>query len=187
MLWTREEEFDFEGKFYNVKGAIIAPKPLQKPHPAIMSAGVSPKGRQFAAQFADVNFVNLDAHDLRQLRSAGEASRKTAWDECKREIQVWTNAYIFQGDTEADARAFYKDASSRKATGRAWKTWSTSMGINSQSIPAPILQTLKEHFIAGWVGYPLIGTKEQVVDGLFVFNAPASTASCSLGRVTSKT
>jgi alkanesulfonate monooxygenase SsuD/methylene tetrahydromethanopterin reductase-like flavin-dependent oxidoreductase (luciferase family) len=40
------------------------------------------------------------------------------------------------------------------------------MGINSQSIPAPVLQHLKEHFIAGWVGYPLIGTKEQVVDGL---------------------
>jgi alkanesulfonate monooxygenase SsuD/methylene tetrahydromethanopterin reductase-like flavin-dependent oxidoreductase (luciferase family) len=40
------------------------------------------------------------------------------------------------------------------------------MGINSQSIPAAVLQTLKEHFIAGWVGFPLIGTKEQVVDGL---------------------
>ena len=40
------------------------------------------------------------------------------------------------------------------------------MGLNSQSIPAAVLQHLKEHFIAGWVGYPLIGTKEQVVDGL---------------------
>jgi dimethylsulfone monooxygenase len=29
-----------------------------------------------------------------------------------------------------------------------------------------VLQNLKEHFIAGWVGYPLIGTKEQIVDGL---------------------
>ena len=36
-LWTSEEEFDFDGKFYNVKGAIMAPKPIQKPHPAIMS------------------------------------------------------------------------------------------------------------------------------------------------------
>ncbi len=40
------------------------------------------------------------------------------------------------------------------------------MGLNSLSIPASALHNLKEHFIAGWVGYPLIGTEDQVVDGL---------------------
>jgi len=165
-LWTSEEEFDFEGKFYRVKGAIIAPKPLQKPHPAIMSAGASPKGRQFAARFADVNFINLDAHDFDGVKARVDASRKTAWDECKREIQVWTNAYIFQGDTEAEARAFYKECVFEKGDWEGVENLVTTMGINSQSIPPPVLQTLKEHFIAGWVGYPLIGTKEQVVDGL---------------------
>jgi FMNH2-dependent dimethyl sulfone monooxygenase len=167
-LWTSEDEFDFDGKFYNVKGAIMAPKPLQKPHPAIMAAGVSPKGRQFAAHHADVNFVNLEAHDLDSMRARVETSRKTAWDECKREIQVWTNAYIFQGDTEADARAFYKECVFEKGDWVGVENLVNTMGINSQSIPAPILQTLKEHFIAGWVGYPLIGTKEQVVDGLSI-------------------
>ncbi len=167
-LWTSEDEFDFDGKFYNVKGAIMAPKPLQKPHPAIMAAGVSPKGRQFAAHHADVNFVNLEAHDLDSMRARVETSRKTAWDECKREIQVWTNAYIFQGDTEADARAFYKECVFEKGDWVGVENLVNTMGINSQSIPAAILQTLKEHFIAGWVGYPLIGTKEQVVDGLSI-------------------
>jgi FMNH2-dependent dimethyl sulfone monooxygenase len=167
-LWTSEDEFDFDGKFYNVKGAIMAPKPIQKPHPAIMAAGVSRKGRQFAAHHADVNFVNLEAHDLESMRARVESSRKTAWDECKREIQVWTNAYIFQGDTEADARAFYKECVFEKGDWEGVENLVNTMGINSQSIPAPILQTLKEHFIAGWVGYPLIGTKEQVVDGLSI-------------------
>ena len=69
-LWTSEEEFDFDGKFYQVKGAIIAPKPVQKPHPAIMSAGASPKGGKFAARHADVNFINLDAHRLRGREGA---------------------------------------------------------------------------------------------------------------------
>ncbi len=167
-LWTSEEEFDFDGKFYNVKGAIMAPKPIQKPHPAIMAAGVSPKGRQFAAHHADVNFVNLEAHDLDSMRARVESSRKTAWDECRREIQVWTNAYIFQGDTEADARAFYKECVFEKGDWVGVENLVNTMGINSQSIPAAILQTLKEHFIAGWVGYPLIGTTEQVVDGLSI-------------------
>jgi dimethylsulfone monooxygenase len=165
-LWTSEQEFDFEGKYYTVKRALNAPLPLQKPYPAIMSAGASPKGRQFAARHADVNFVNLDAHDFDSVKARVDASRKTAWDECKREIQVWTNAYIFQGDTEADARAFYKHTVFDKGDWEGVENLVSVMGINSQSIPAAVLQTLKEHFIAGWVGFPLIGTKEQVVDGL---------------------
>jgi len=40
------------------------------------------------------------------------------------------------------------------------------MGLNSLSIPVPALQNLKEHFIAGWAGYGIVGTKEQVVDSL---------------------
>lgn len=165
-MWTSEEEFDFEGKFYTVKGAIMAPKPIQKPHPAIMCAGASSKGRLFSARYADVNFINLEAHDLDYVKARVEASRKTAWDECKREIQVWTNAYIFQGDTEADARAFYDYCVFKKGDWEGVDNLVSVMGINSQSIPADVLKTLKEHFIAGWVGFPLIGTKEQIVDGL---------------------
>jgi alkanesulfonate monooxygenase SsuD/methylene tetrahydromethanopterin reductase-like flavin-dependent oxidoreductase (luciferase family) len=131
-----------------------------------MSAGASPKGRQFAAQFADVNFINLDAHDFDGVKKRVDASRKTAWDECNREIQVWTNAYIFQADTEAEARAFYYECVFKKGDWEGVENLVSVMGLNSQSIPAPVLQHLKEHFIAGWVGYPLIGTKEQVVDGL---------------------
>jgi alkanesulfonate monooxygenase SsuD/methylene tetrahydromethanopterin reductase-like flavin-dependent oxidoreductase (luciferase family) len=165
-LWTSEEEFDFDGKFYQVKRAIIAPKPVQKPHPAIMSAGASPKGREFAARHADVNFINLDAFDFDAVKARVDASRKTAWDECKREIQVWTNAYIFQGDSEADARASYEDCVFKNGDWEGVENLVNIMGLNSLSIPAPALQTLKQHFIAGWAGYPLIGTKEQVVDGL---------------------
>ena len=40
------------------------------------------------------------------------------------------------------------------------------MGLNSQGRSPDLLQKMKTHFIGGWGGYPLIGTKEQVVDGL---------------------
>src|SRR5580704_12572488 len=165
-LWTSEKEFDFDGKNYQVKAASLAPKPLQKPYPAIMSAGASPKGRQFAARHADVNFINLDAHDFDNVRARVDASRKTAWDECKREIQVWTIAYIFQGDTEADARSFYDYCVFKNGDWEGVENLVNIMGLNSLSIPVPALQNLKEHFIAGWAGYGIIGTKEQVVDKL---------------------
>jgi alkanesulfonate monooxygenase SsuD/methylene tetrahydromethanopterin reductase-like flavin-dependent oxidoreductase (luciferase family) len=165
-LWTEHEEFDYEGKFYKIKRGLIRPKPIQQPHPVVMSAGASEKGRHFAAKFADVGFTNLEAHDLDSMRVRVAAHRKLARDEYGRDIQVWTNAYIFQGDTEADAQKFYKHVVFERGDWDGVENLVNIMGINSLSIPAPILQTLKEHFIAGWAGYPIIGTKDQVVDKL---------------------
>src|SRR5262249_44499216 len=41
-----------------------------------------------------------------------------------------------------------------------------SLEINARAIPAERLKAYQEAFIAGWGGFPLIGTKEQIVDGL---------------------
>jgi alkanesulfonate monooxygenase SsuD/methylene tetrahydromethanopterin reductase-like flavin-dependent oxidoreductase (luciferase family) len=42
------------------------------------------------------------------------------------------------------------------------------MGVTSQLVPLPVLDLLKQHFIAGWAGDPLVGGKEQTVEGLKV-------------------
>jgi alkanesulfonate monooxygenase SsuD/methylene tetrahydromethanopterin reductase-like flavin-dependent oxidoreductase (luciferase family) len=165
-LWTEEEEFDFSGEFYVVKKAIARPKPVQKPHPVVMSAGASPKGREFAAKYADVGFTNLEAYDLDYLRKRVDSFRKYAWDEHKRNIQVWTNSYIFEGETEKEARDYYHYCVFENGDWPGVENLINLLGINSLSIPAPALAKLKEHFIAGWGGYPLIGTRDQIVDGL---------------------
>ena len=82
-----------------------------------------------------MNFVNLDAHDFDSVRARVEASRKTAWDECKREIQVWTNAYIFQADTEAEARAFYDYCVFKNGDWEGVENLVSIMGINSHVDP----------------------------------------------------
>src|SRR5215813_8649628 len=63
-LWSREGEFDFDGKFFHAKKAWSEPKPIQKPYPPIMNAGGSKAGREFAATVADMNFVILTHHDF---------------------------------------------------------------------------------------------------------------------------
>jgi probable F420-dependent oxidoreductase len=49
-----EEQFDFEGEFYNAQHVIPFPKPLQKPHPPIMVAGAGPRMLRLAAREADI-------------------------------------------------------------------------------------------------------------------------------------
>ncbi|GIS24680.1 MAG: hypothetical protein CM15mP125_3670 [Gammaproteobacteria bacterium] len=44
-LWTVEGEFDYAGPHFTSPGCYSEPKPLQKPWPALMSAGNSPGGK----------------------------------------------------------------------------------------------------------------------------------------------
>lgn len=52
-LWEDERPVDFHGRFLDVKGAVVAPKPVQKPHPLILWGGHQPASLRTAAQYAD--------------------------------------------------------------------------------------------------------------------------------------
>jgi dimethylsulfone monooxygenase len=40
------------------------------------------------------------------------------------------------------------------------------MIANAKTLPAPVLAEMKKQFIAGWGGYPIVGTPEQIADSL---------------------
>ena len=166
QLWTREEEFDFDGRYYTIKKGWLAPKPVQKPYPAVMNAGGSDKGRHYAAKYCDVAFTVLASHKLEDMTEQVARYRRLAREEYGREIQVWTNAYIVQGETEKDARDFFNHYVHAQGDWEAVDNLVTMLGINAQSLPPGVEQQLKEHFIAGWGGFPVVGNKEQVVDKL---------------------
>jgi alkanesulfonate monooxygenase SsuD/methylene tetrahydromethanopterin reductase-like flavin-dependent oxidoreductase (luciferase family) len=35
-MWTEPEPFDFDGRWYRIRGGICEPKPVQRPHPPIL-------------------------------------------------------------------------------------------------------------------------------------------------------
>jgi alkanesulfonate monooxygenase SsuD/methylene tetrahydromethanopterin reductase-like flavin-dependent oxidoreductase (luciferase family) len=165
-LWTSEEEFDFDGEFFHVKKAICGPLPVQKPYPVIMSAGASERGRKFAAEHCDVGFTGTQGNDLDGLRALIKSYQDIAWREYRRDIKVWTCAFIYQGDTEKEARDLYDYVVHEMGDDVACENLTSQLGINSRSLPAGRMAHVRENFKAGWGGYPIIGTKEQVVEGL---------------------
>ena len=170
-LWTEDDEFDHEGKYYRIVKGYLQPKPIQRPFPAIMNAGGSERGRHFAGKYCDLVFTALGSPDFEKNKAQVDAYRKLAREEYSREIAVWTSANIVQAETEAEARRFDKYIVSEKGDWEAVTFALATLGLNAKTFSAEALKHLKELFIAGWGGYPLIGTKEQVVDGLKMLSA----------------
>lgn len=52
--WTSDEPFDFEGKYFNIKGAFSPIKPLQQPHIPISFGGSSDIAYDIAVKHADL-------------------------------------------------------------------------------------------------------------------------------------
>jgi alkanesulfonate monooxygenase SsuD/methylene tetrahydromethanopterin reductase-like flavin-dependent oxidoreductase (luciferase family) len=63
-LWTEDDAFDHDGRFYQIKKGYLQPKPIQSPYPAVMNAGASERGRHFAAKYADMVYTVIRAGSL---------------------------------------------------------------------------------------------------------------------------
>jgi probable F420-dependent oxidoreductase len=52
-LWTQKDPVNFDGKFVHAKGAVIEPKPVQKPHPPIWFGGHLSQSLRMAGEYGD--------------------------------------------------------------------------------------------------------------------------------------
>jgi len=165
-LWTHHGEFDFVGEHFQAPNCYGEPKPLQQPRPPVMSAGVSPAGRRFAAKHADMNFIlapNLDA-----ARETVSDVKRIAKEEFARNVEVWGNAAIFCRKTHAEAQDYYEyvidEVGDRVAAGNLLDTFTAESG--SQSDDPALREAYLRNMMAGYSGFPVIGTPSEIVDFL---------------------
>jgi alkanesulfonate monooxygenase SsuD/methylene tetrahydromethanopterin reductase-like flavin-dependent oxidoreductase (luciferase family) len=67
-MWT-EEVFDFDGSYYQLKGARCSPKPVQRPHPPILIGGSGTATLRIVAEHADIwNVIGPPTNTAERLR-----------------------------------------------------------------------------------------------------------------------
>lgn len=167
-LWTREGQFDWDGPFIKSPAVYSEPKPIQTPYPLLMSAGNSGRGQDFAAGHTDLNFVVA-----KDTATAGEIAanvKKLAREKYARDIQVFGQAYIVCRETEKEARDFAHHLTYERGDWEGVRNLLDVLVPNSKSALGDGWESLAANLIAGYGAIPLVGTPEQVVDGLVGFS-----------------
>jgi FMNH2-dependent dimethyl sulfone monooxygenase len=164
-LWT-EEWSDFEGQFLTLKHGFSSPKPYQSPRPVLISAGSSGKGREFAAKYCDINFSVVEEGGLDKATAWVKEMKKVAFENYQREIGTFTYCYTVVRDTEKEAKEYWDYYVNQKGDREAADNVCKVFGVESGSYSPDYMDKFRRNFIAGWGGYPLIGTPEQVTDRL---------------------
>ncbi len=160
--WTDHEPFDFDGEYIKVHEVISEPKPLQQPAPPIMSAGTSDLGRLFAGRHADINFVHLPS--LEEMPAIVANAKAQVREQCGRDVQIFSSAYIVVADTEEEAWRRYhyvtRDRLDRRAAAGLIEMWERlSQGSGVVDVNERI-----DRMAAGFNAMPFVGTAEQVAE-----------------------
>lgn len=165
-LWSEEGSFDFVSDNFTCRGLESYPKPHQAPRPVLINAGNSASGIEFSARNVDINFAALTT--FQEMKAYSDALRARARDEYDREIRTMTYGLVVCRDTEKAAKEAFQHVIDEGDWGAAENVMKV-VGLQSQSFNEQI-RKFQERFIAGWGGFPVVGTPEQVTEQLVKLN-----------------
>lgn len=104
-IWT-QDNFSFEGKYYQFKDYTLKPKPVQKPHIEIFQGGSSRAARDMASRVSDWYFTNGNSAEeiKKQIDDIREKAKAN-----HHHVKIGVNAFIIARDTEQEAHAVLQE------------------------------------------------------------------------------
>jgi FMN-dependent oxidoreductase (nitrilotriacetate monooxygenase family) len=99
---AKVHEVNHEGKYFSVRGPLTVPRTPQG-RPAILQAGSSGRGREFAAQWADMIFTADPGLPVAQQHYKDQRERIAATGRDPDSVKILPMAYAVVGETQAIA------------------------------------------------------------------------------------
>lgn len=158
-IWSAEEEFDFDGRYFRARAVLSEPRPLQRHRPVVMNAGFSPAGRDFAARHADVTFAMVP--DVAAAGRLVPPLKQEVRSRYRRELLVFAGAHVVCAPTDAQARADYDRMVNEFGDHEAARNAIRLLIPNSGS-GAFDADGMAASAIAGFFALPIVGSPDTV-------------------------
>jgi FMNH2-dependent dimethyl sulfone monooxygenase len=165
LIWSDREDFDFQGKYFNMKGIRGKPKPYGGSRPLMMNAGSSPTGQAFAIRNCDAFFIQASRTSL-----AETAQRVSGVQELARqggsEIGVYTVGVITCRASRKEAEDYYHYSVVEHADWSAVDGILALKDISPQTVPMEEFVTKRRQYAQGMGGLPIVGDPDFVAKQL---------------------
>ena len=192
QVWSRllqgGPEFDWDGRFFKLKRLQTDPLSLQRPWPVVMSAGFSPRGRDFAARAADVLFLNVTELDQVPALLASVAEHAGRHGRC---IRVFTMGHVVCRPTRREAEEFFEYFAEQMADIDGQAYYRGARGTTVADGNARIARPLQNRFTRGGTkrydgaypgSYPFVGSPDDVAAEMAAMSA-TGLAGCTVAFV----
>jgi len=166
--WGTEEQFDFKGQFFDLRGVRAKPKPCGGTRPLIMNAGSSKAGQAFALRNCDAFFTATGAS---RASLDGAAKRvqevKAEARSFGKEIEVYTIGQVICRPTQQQAEDYHHHANVENADWGAIERMLALRGITPQNTLADDYAAKRKFFASHSIGgYPFVGTPDRIAEEL---------------------
>jgi alkanesulfonate monooxygenase SsuD/methylene tetrahydromethanopterin reductase-like flavin-dependent oxidoreductase (luciferase family) len=166
--WGTEEQFDFKGQFFDLRGVRAKPKPCGGARPLIMNAGSSTAGQAFALRNCDAFFTATGAS-----RASLDGAAKRVQDvkaEARsygKDIEVYTIGQVICRPSQQEAEDYHHYANVEHADWGAIERMLALRGITPQNTPAEDYAAKRKFFASHSIGgYPFVGTPDRIAEEL---------------------
>ncbi len=161
LIWSDKEDFDFVGKYFNMKAIRAKPKPYGGQRPLIMNAGSSPTGQAFAIRNCDAFFIQASRVSLEETAERVAAVQEKARQQ-GREIGYYTVGVVTCRKTQKEAQDYFQYSVVDNADWSAVDCILAKKNLSPETVGMEEYQNRRRGFALGMGGLPIVGDPDHV-------------------------
>jgi len=165
LIWSDQEDFDFQRKYFSMKGIRGKPKPFGGTRPLMMNAGSSPTGQAFAIRNCDAFFLQASRDSLAETTQRVAAVQERA-RQGGREIGCYTVGVVTCRSTRKEAEDYYHYSIVEHADWSAVDGILALKNISPQTVPMEEFLRKRSQYAQGMGGLPIVGDPDFVAQQL---------------------
>jgi FMNH2-dependent dimethyl sulfone monooxygenase len=158
-MWTKDE-YTLEGKYYTIKNARLAPKPVQKPWPVLYAGGESPAAKDLIARECDAYVMHGDPLDVLASKIADMRERRAKHPELP-PLRFGVAGYAIVRANDAELKKELARITDVRASARGYASYQEF--IKGSQLETQV--SLEDYSVSNrGLRTGLVGTPEQVAE-----------------------